>query len=95
MSHGCPSRFEQLGQLFYTLRMSKRRAVLYTRAGCHLCEDAHQLLIRYGISPELVDIDQDPVLRDRYDECVPVVWIDDRERFRGCVNEVLLRRLLK
>ena len=31
----------------------------------------------------------------RYDQCVPVVEIDGQERFRGRVNEVLLRRLLQ
>lgn len=72
-----------------------RRVVLYTRAGCHLCDDARDLLVRHGLSPESVDIDADPQLRERYDCCVPVVVIDGVERFRGRVNEVLLRRLLR
>jgi hypothetical protein len=41
-----------------------------------------------------VDIDGDPQLQTRYNECVPVVVIDGRERFRGRVSEVLLQRLL-
>ena len=49
---------------------------------------------RHGLSPTEVDIDQDPQLRERYDCCVPVVEIDGRERFRGRVDERLLRRLL-
>jgi len=68
--------------------------VLYTRQGCHLCEEARAVLERHGLSPRLVDIDADPVLRERYNECVPVVEIDGHERFRGRVNEVLLRRLV-
>jgi len=68
--------------------------VLYTRQDCHLCEDALALLERSGLQPRLVDIDADPLLRERYNECVPVVEIDGRERFRGRVNEVLLRRLI-
>lgn len=71
------------------------RVVLYTRAGCHLCDDARDLLVRHGLLPESVDIDADPQLRARYDTCVPVVVIDGVERFRGRVNEVLLRRLLR
>lgn len=70
------------------------QVVLYTRAGCHLCEDVEKLLIRHGLTPVPVDIDADPHLRQRYDQCVPVVVIDGRERFRGRVEEVLLRRLL-
>ena len=70
-------------------------ATLYTRPGCHLCDDAADLLERYGLEVERVDIDQDAALRARYDTCVPVVVIDGQERFRGRVNEVLLRRLLR
>jgi glutaredoxin len=69
--------------------------VVYTRPGCHLCDDAVALLRRYGLEPDLVDIDQDPQLRSRYDNCVPVVTVDGRERFRGRISEVLLRRLLR
>ena len=69
--------------------------VLYTRKGCHLCEEAEALLVSHGLRPRLVDIDADPLLRERYNECVPVVEIDGRERFRGRVNEVLLRRLMR
>ena len=68
--------------------------VLYTRQGCHLCEEARVVLERHGLSPRLVDIDADPVLRERYNECVPVVEINGHERFRGRVNEVMLRRLV-
>jgi len=70
------------------------QVVLYTRQGCHLCDDALALLERHGLRPSLVDIDVDPELRARYDHCVPVVEIDGRERFRGRVDELLLRRLL-
>lgn len=74
--------------------MNAPSVILYTRAGCHLCEDAKDLLLRHGLSPAEVDIDQDPELRARYDQCVPVVVVDGVERFRGRVNEVLLRRLV-
>ena len=67
---------------------------VFSRPGCHLCDDAEELLARYGLRPERVDIDADPALRERYTNCVPVVVIDGKERFRGRVNEVLLRRLL-
>jgi glutaredoxin len=78
-----------------TLRHNmSHRVVLYTRPGCHLCDEALSLLGRHGLSPEVVNIDADPLLREQYTDCVPVVKIDDKERFRGRVNEVLLRRLL-
>ena len=68
---------------------------LYTRQGCHLCDDAREILVRHGLSPESVDIDADWELLARYDTCVPVVEIDGKERFRGRVDEILLRRLLR
>lgn len=71
------------------------RAILYTRQGCHLCEEALAVLRRHGLAPELVDIDTDPELLARYDACVPVVVIDGRERFRGRIDERLLLRLLR
>ena len=67
---------------------------MYTRRGCHLCEEAEALLARHGLQPALVDIDANPALRERYTDCVPVVVIDGKERFRGRVNELLLKRLL-
>ncbi len=69
--------------------------LLYTRQGCCLCDDAEALLRRHGLQPELVDIDEDETLRTRFNECVPVVVIDGKERFRGRVDERLLTRLLK
>jgi len=74
--------------------MTEHQVTIYTRAGCHLCDDAKELLERYGLQPTLVDIDADPQLRERFTTCVPVVIIDGKERFRGLVNEVLLRRVL-
>lgn len=68
--------------------------VLYTRQGCCLCDEAKGVLVKHGMAPEEVDIDDDPQLVERYGRCVPVVVIDGRERFRGRVDERLLRRLL-
>ena len=69
--------------------------VLYTREGCHLCDDAHQLLSEVGIEPRLVDIDSDVELRKQFDTCVPVVEIDGKVRFRGHVDRVLLMRIIR
>lgn len=71
-----------------------KQVIVYTRAGCHLCDDALALLKKHGLRPQLVDIDADPQLKEQYNVCVPVVVIDGRERFRGRVDELLLRRLI-
>ncbi|MGV3608530.1 MAG: glutaredoxin family protein [Planctomycetaceae bacterium] len=70
------------------------KVILYTRPGCHLCEDADKLLRKYGLTPQHVNIDTDPELTNRYNLTIPVVEIDGKERFRGVVNEMLLKRLL-
>ncbi len=74
--------------------MATHRVRLYTRSGCHLCDDALHILVDQGLEVEPVDVDQDPRLRDEFGSCVPVVEIDGRIRFRGRIDEVLLRRLL-
>jgi glutaredoxin len=71
------------------------QVLLFTRAGCHLCEDAQEVLLRHGLKATPIDIDASSELRERYDTCVPVVVIDGKERFRGKVNEVLLQRLIR
>lgn len=62
-------------------RGTPRRVVLYTRAGCGLCERARQLVVKEasGHVIEVVDIDADPELRDRYDVRVPVITVDGVE----------------
>lgn len=71
------------------------RVVLYSREGCHLCEVAKSLLASHGIRPEVIDIDTDPKLIEQFTTCVPVVEIDGKIRFRGRVDPVLLRRILR
>ena len=70
-------------------------AIIYTRNDCPLCDDAKATLEQYGVTTELVDIDQNSALQQQYTDCVPVVVIDGKERFRGRINEVLLRRLMR
>jgi glutaredoxin len=78
----------------FNISQSPPQVVLYTRAGCHLCDEALDVLLRHNIEPRCVDIDADPELRERFGLCVPVVEIDGQIRFRGRVHPVLLRRLI-
>lgn len=76
------------------IRAAEIQVVLYTRQGCHLCDDVRAVLEAHGLAPHAIDIDCDAASLAKYDTCVPVVVMDGVERFRGRVNEVLLRRLL-
>ena len=75
--------------------MQDHEVVLYTRENCCLCDDAKKILESYGLAPRLVDIDKHPDKLAKYNECVPVVEINGKVRFRGNVNEVLLRRIIR
>ncbi|HMO84350.1 MAG TPA: glutaredoxin [Lacipirellulaceae bacterium] len=68
--------------------------VIYTRQGCCLCDDAQAILQAHGVEPALIDVDGDDDLVQLHGQCVPVVEIDGKVRFRGRVDPVLLRRLL-
>lgn len=88
-----------MGLLFpWRRETSSLHFVVYTRQGCHLCEDAWEMLQeeqrRHGFVLEAVDVDSAPDLVEQYGECVPVVLVDGKVRFRGRVNAVLLKRLL-
>ena len=75
-----------------------RQLLLYTRDGCHLCDQAGELLAHYSRwlpAVTNIDIDSDPQLVEQYGTCVPVVAIDGKVRFRGRVDEELLRRLIE
>jgi glutaredoxin len=72
--------------------------VLYTRAGCHLCDEAKKQLVelRKQAAFELreVDIDQDPELQRRYNDEVPVIFIAGRKAFKYRIDpREFLKRL--
>jgi glutaredoxin len=72
---------------------------IYTRVGCHLCEEAERVVRAEqaadgGFHLELVDIDRDPELVRRYGVRVPVVAVDGEELFEYEVPADLLRARL-
>jgi hypothetical protein len=60
--------------------------VVYSRDGCHLCDEMiaglRQLRARFSFTLEIVDIDTDPVLEAHYGEHVPVLLGGGRELCR-------------
>ena len=67
------------------------RLTLYSRPGCHLCDDARDVLARTGEPFAEVDITTDDALHARYLERIPVVALDGRELFDHFVDERSLR----
>ena len=82
---------ERPGQRFTT-------SVIYSRANCPLCDETQELLVNYArfLPPlTIVDISTDPELTEQHGTSIPVVEFDGQIHFRGCVSEVLLRRLIR
>lgn len=74
------------------------KVTLYTRRGCHLCEEAKHVIEsvkqRYAFDYEECDIDSDPQMQRLYNEEVPVISIDGRKAFKYHVTPAaLLKRL--
>jgi hypothetical protein len=59
-----------------------QRIVLYTKPGCHLCEEALDLLLDLCAAVQMhavveeVNILDDPVLYERFRHAIPVIAID-------------------
>jgi tRNA(adenine34) deaminase len=62
--------------------------ILIGRGYCHLCDDMTEaltpLLLEYGATLEVLDVDADNVLLEKYDERVPVLLLGDREGVEIC-----------
>jgi len=75
------------------------RLELYTRPGCHLCDDLKMLCERlageFPVQLREVNIEADPELKARYDREVPVLFIDGRKAVKYRTTEGALRRLLR
>jgi glutaredoxin len=74
------------------------RVVLYTREGCHLCEDARVVVASVceaaGAAWREVDVDADPALVEKYGEYVPVVEVDGVQQGFWRVDAARLARRL-
>ena len=78
--------------------VNPREITLYTREGCTLCEEVRvaiaPLAREFSTTLREVDIDDDPVLHERYTNDVPVVFLGSRLVAQHRVNVVQLRRQL-
>jgi glutaredoxin len=74
------------------------RVTLYTRPGCHLCDNARsvieQVCAELGESFEEVSILDDPNLPARYAEEIPVTLVDGKQHDFWRVDPVRLRTAL-
>jgi hypothetical protein len=75
------------------------RVVLYSRAGCHLCDDARAVLLaeraRSPFDLEEIDIESSDELVREYGVRIPVVEIDGVEAFEYTVDPAELADLVR
>ena len=65
---------------------------MYSRPGCHLCDEARAVLLRIGEPFDEIDIESDDDLHKRYLERIPVIALDGEELYDFFVDEQDLRR---
>ncbi len=67
------------------------RIEIYSRPGCHLCDEAKEVIERvrrrYPFSLRTIDIERDPALEREYGEQIPVVFINGTQAFKFRVDE--------
>ena len=76
-----------------------RDVTLYTRPGCHLCDEAKAaiapVLREFGAVLREVNIDDAPELKERYGWDIPVIFIGQRKAAKHRVDLVRFRRQLR
>ena len=78
--------------------MMKVVVTIYSRPGCHLCEEAKSVILASGcrnLSVEEINIDDDPVLLESYQHDIPVVFINGVKAFKHSVDAREFRRKLE
>jgi len=75
------------------------RVTLYTKPGCHLCDDAREVVARVcadlGEEYAEVDITGDPELASRFGEEIPVTYVDGEQHDFWRVDAERLARALR
>ncbi len=79
--------------------MGKLTFTVYSRRQCHLCDqmlaELRPLLSGYDVGLEVVDVDTDDGLRNRFGPKVPVLVADDEELCHFRLIPERVRRLLE
>jgi glutaredoxin len=76
--------------------MSKAHVIIYSRPGCHLCDEAKTTIQNAGCSErftlEEINIESDDELLRKFKYDIPIVMIDGVEAFRHRVDTAAFRR---
>jgi glutaredoxin len=71
---------------------------IYSRPGCHLCDDmkavVHRVARTISLSVEEIDISKDPALEAEFGLEIPVLFVAGKKAAKYRVGEEELRRIL-
>ena len=74
------------------------RVTLYSKPGCHLCDDAREIIravcAEAGVEWTEIDISQDDRLFAQYGEQIPVTFVDGKQHDFWRVDPARLRKAL-
>lgn len=80
-------------------RGPRRAVTVYTRQGCHLCQEAEAVVRRVARRHDIrivdVDVDADPAITERYTVRVPVIEVDGTEIAEFSIDAGTLRAALR
>jgi thiol-disulfide isomerase/thioredoxin len=74
---------------------------IYSRPGCHLCDEMKALVRRVAAAADApmsiaeIDISTDPELEARYGLEIPVLLVDGKKAAKYRISEVELQRIVK
>ena len=78
------------------------RLTIYSKPGCHLCDDMKSVVHRvvtqhaeHAITIDEIDISTDPDLLDRYGLEIPVLLIEGKKVAKYRVSERELRQMIR
>ncbi|WP_075982883.1 glutaredoxin family protein [Bacillus massilinigeriensis] len=78
--------------------MNQTNVILYTRNGCHLCEQAKEILVelkqQFNFVLDEVDINHSDELTEKYGLMIPVVEINGKEVQFGQVDKMFIYEAL-
>jgi glutaredoxin len=78
---------------------SAHEVTLYTKPGCHLCQEAKAsitpLLQEFGAQLHEVNIEEDPILMERYAWEIPVIFVGSHKAAKHRVDVEQFRRQLR
>jgi glutaredoxin len=77
-------------------QIKRATVTIYTRPGCHLCDQAKAAIEASGCTGEYslqeINIDEDPALRERYGYDIPIILINGVKVFKHRVDSSEFRR---